>query len=239
MLLGVEADGAHERQRLGDAISQLLIAMGLGRILHEAQHPAVSVLKIGIAAGGERAQKVQRRRRLAITFQQPPRIRRARLGCEVDIVDDVALIARQLNVAALFRRRGARLGELAGDAAHLHYGRGAGKRQHHGHLEENAEKIADVVGGMLGEALRAVTALKQERLSGRHFTQSALQFARLAREHERGKAGQRFLGVGQRRRIGIGGRLLDGLGSPAVRGPTFCRHARCSRAPNARCYEKR
>ncbi len=41
----------------------------------------------------------------------------------------------------------------------------AGKRQHHRHLQEDAEEIADVVGAVFGKAFGAVAALQQERLS--------------------------------------------------------------------------
>ena len=59
----------------------------------------------------------------------------------------------------------ARLGELAGDAADLDDRRGRREGHHHRHLQEDAEEIADVVGGMLGEALGAIAALQQERLA--------------------------------------------------------------------------
>ena len=65
MRLGVETHGAHEAERLGDPVGKLLVALGLGAVLDEAQHPAVRVLKVCVAAAGEGAQKVQRRRGLA------------------------------------------------------------------------------------------------------------------------------------------------------------------------------
>ena len=85
------------------------------------------VVEVGVAALGEGAQQVQRRRRLAIGLEQRLRIGHARLRRELDAVDDVAAIARQLDAVALLGRRRTRLGELAGDAADLHHWRGAGK----------------------------------------------------------------------------------------------------------------
>ena len=52
----------------------------------------------------------------------------------------------------------------AGDAPDLHDGRGGGEGQDHRHLQEHAEEIADVVGGVLRERLGAVAALQQEGL---------------------------------------------------------------------------
>ncbi len=109
---------------------------------------------------------------------------------EVDVVDDVAAIARQLLTADRFGRRRARLGELAGDAADLHHRLAAGEGQDHRHLQEDAEEVADIVGGMLGEALGAVAALEQESLALGNLGELALELARLARENERRIAGQ-------------------------------------------------
>ena len=66
MGLGIEADGAHEAERFGDAVGEFAIASGLRGILDEAQHPAVRVVEVGVAAGGKGAQQVERRRRLTI-----------------------------------------------------------------------------------------------------------------------------------------------------------------------------
>ena len=66
MRLRVDADGAHEVERLGDAVGELLVALGLRAVLDEAEHPAMHVLEVGIAAGREGAQQVERRRRLAV-----------------------------------------------------------------------------------------------------------------------------------------------------------------------------
>ena len=153
--------------------------------------------KVGVAAGGEGAQQIERRRRLTIGLEQPARIGHARLGREVGAVDDVAAIRRQLDRAALFRRRRARLGELAGDAADLHHGRSRRIRQHHRHLQEQAEEIADIVGAVLGEALGAIAALKQESLAGGNLRQSAFEVARLAGKNQRRKARKLRLDVGR------------------------------------------
>ena len=119
-------------------------------------------------------------------------------GGEFGAVDDVAAIDRQLDAAALLGRRGARLGELAGDAADLHHRRSRGIGQHHRHLQEQAEEIADVVGAVLGEALGAIAALQQESLAGGDLRQRLFQVARLAGKDQRRKSGKLRLDVGQR-----------------------------------------
>ncbi len=225
MRFGVEPDGAHEAERLGDAVGDALIALRLWTVLDEAEHPAVSVLQIGVTAGGEGAQQVQRRRRLAIGLDLAARVGLARYGRELDVVDDVAAIRRQLDAVDRLEIRGARLGELAGDPADLDDRRGGRKRHHHRHLQEDAEEVPDIVGRMLFEALGAIAALQQEGFAGGGGAESALQFARFAREHERRIAGELTFDPGQRREVLVDRRLLDRLHSPAVRGPPLIRHS--------------
>ena len=167
MAFEIEAAGAHEIQRVGDAVGQFLVAARLRRILHETEHPLMHAAEIGVAAGGEGAQQVQRRGRLPVRHQLALRIGHARFRREGDAVDDVAAVARQLDAVDLLHRRRARLGELPGDAADLHHRQRAAIGQHHRHLQEHAEEVADVVGAVLGEALGAVAALQQEGLAAR------------------------------------------------------------------------
>ena len=196
----------------------LLVALGLRAVLDEAQHPAMGVLQIGVAAGGEGAQQVQRRRRLAIGLDLAARVGHARLGRELDVVDDVAAIARQRDAVDRLDVGGARLGELAGDAADLHDRRGGGEGHHHRHLQEDAEEVADIVGRMLGEALGAIAALQQERLARRGLAERPLELARLAGEDQRRIAGELALDLGQRRAVAIDRRLLDRLRSASCPG---------------------
>ena len=167
------------------------------RVLDETEHPLPHAGDWR-AALGEGAQEIGRRRGLA-----KGRDLSARIGCprsfrEFDVVDDVAAIARQFLAVALLGRRGARLGELAGDAADLHHRHGRGISEHHRHLQEHAEKVADVVGAMLGEAFRAVAALQQESLAIGHLGERLLQAARLAGKDQRRKGRQLLFGIGQR-----------------------------------------
>ena len=179
----------------------------------------------------EGAQQVQRRGRLPIGLDLPARIGNARFRRELDAVDDVAAIARQFLAVLLLGRRGARLGELSGDAADLHHRRAAGEGQHHRHLQKDAEEVADVVGAVLGEALGAITALQQESLASRDARKLLLQVAGLACKNQRRK----------RRKL-----LLDGRqarlrpDNPAPAGPAFLASSRASnaRARNSPCGQR-
>src|SRR5262245_25180066 len=61
MRLQIEAAGAHEIQRLGNAVGQFLVASGLRGILEEAEHPLMHAGEVGIAAGCDGTEQVQRR----------------------------------------------------------------------------------------------------------------------------------------------------------------------------------
>ena len=228
MGLRIDADGAHELQRLGDALGDLLIAMRLRAVLDEAEHPAMRVVEVGVAARGEGAQQVQRRGRLSVGLELPARIGYAGLGREGDVVDDVALVARQLDVADLLVRRRARLGELPGDAPDLHDGRAAGEGQHDRHLQEQPEEIPDVVGGVLREALRTITALQEEGLAGRDLAQRPFELARLPCKNERRKAGELLLDRLQGCLVRIIRNLLGGPGPPALWRPPLGHGTTCS-----------
>ena len=104
---------------------------------------------------------------------------------EFRAVDDVAAIAGQRDAALRLGVGGARLGELAGHAADLHHRQGGAEGQHHRHLQQHAEGVADDVGGEIGEAFGAVAALQHEGLALGGERQLRLQAARLAGEHQR------------------------------------------------------
>ena len=135
---------------------------------------------------------------------------------ERDVVDDVAAIARQFDAVDLLGRRRARLGELPGDAADLHHRQRAGIGQHHRHLQQHAEEIADVVGAVLGKALGAIAALQQEGLAGGDARQRLFQVAGLAGKNQRRKRRKLRLDIGQCLGIGIIGHLQHRLGAPAI-----------------------
>jgi hypothetical protein len=91
----------------------------------------------------------------------------------------------------------------------------AGKGQHDSHLQENAEKVPDVVGLVLGKAFGTVPTLQQESPAFGNLGQLALQLARLTGKHQRRKAGEPLLDSGQRVIVGIGRNLFDRESAPA------------------------
>ncbi len=225
MRFGVEADGAHEAERLGNPVGDALITFRLRAVLDETQHPAMGVLEVGVAAGGEGPQQVQRRRRLTVGLYLAARVGLARLGRKLDVVDDVATIARQRHAVDRFDAGGAGLGELARNAADLDDRRGGRKGHDHRHLQEDAEEVTDVVGGMLAEAFGAVSTLQHEGFARRGAPERPLQLARFAREHQRRIAAELALDLRQRREVLVDRRLLDRLHPPAIRAPTLVRHS--------------
>jgi hypothetical protein len=221
MAFQIKPAGAHEVQRVRDAVGQFLVTPRLRGIFQETQHPLMHRAEIGEAAGRERAQQVERRRRLAIGHQLALRIGRARLFREGDVVDDVAAIARQFDAVDLLGRRGARLGELAGDAADLHHRHRAGIGQHHSHLQQHPEEIADVVGAVLGETLGAIAALQKESLAGGDAAERLFQVSRLTCKNQRRKRRELRLDIRQCLRIGILGHLQHRPAAPAIGCPCF------------------
>jgi hypothetical protein len=105
---------------------------------------------------------------------------------------------------------------LAGDTADLHHRRSRRIGQHHRHLQEQPEEIADIVGAVLGKTLGAVAALQQKRVAGRHLRQRPLEVARLARKNQRRKARKLRLDVGERLGVGVIRHLHDRLRAPRV-----------------------
>ena len=228
MAFEVETAGAHEVQRVRDAVRQLLVAPRLLGILDEAEHPLMHAAEIGEATGGECAQQVERGRRLPVRHQLALRIGRTRLRGERDVIDDVAAIARQFDAVDLLHRRGARLGELAGNAADLHHRQCTGIGQHHRHLEQDPEKIPDVVGAVLGEAFGTVTTLEQEGLACGNTRKRLFQVAGLTCKNQRRKRGELRLDIAERLGVGIDGHLLNRPGTPALGGPPLGHHVNSS-----------
>jgi hypothetical protein len=167
--LAGQAAGFHEGQGLGQARRQILVQLALQGVRHAAQRPRMHLVQIGITALGEGTQQVQRGRRLVIGAQHARRVGDTVFGREVRAVDDVAAIAGQFHTVNGLGIGGTGLGELAGHAAHLDHRHGGAIGQHHGHLQQHAEGVADVVGAEFLEAFGAIAALQQERLALGHI----------------------------------------------------------------------
>ncbi len=213
-----ERKGAQEFHALVDLVHHLAVArFQIGMMMIEI--PCARAFQIRITAGRERAHQIGRRRRLKIGVKHALRIGNARGGREILAIDDVAAIGGQRDAAARFIIFGARLCELPRDAADLHHRHIGGECQHRRHAQENAERVADIVGGEFGEALRAVAALQQESLAFRHIAECGGEVPRLAREDERGMARQPLFHGSQSRRVRVFRHLTDGLCAPALRVP--------------------
>ncbi len=226
MALEVEAAGLHEAERLGDAVGELLVVVRLRRVLDEAERPLPHIGEVGVAAVHEGAQQIERRGRMAEGLDQPRRIGPARGFAELDAVDDVAAVARQLLAVLLLHRRGTRLGELAGDAADLHHRQGRRVGEHHRHLQEHAQEVADVVGADvvgagLGEALGAVAALQQETLAQGDAAERLLEVAGFTCKNQRREGRELALDRFERRLVRIFGNLQDRLPAPTLTRPTL------------------
>src|SRR5690606_15616431 len=83
-------------------------------------------------------------------------------------------------------------------------------REHDGHLQDRLDLVADVVRGRLGEGLRTVTALEDERLPAARRGELVRQDVGLAREHERRQA-RELRGDLRELRLVRPHRLLGGL----------------------------
>src|SRR5690606_5559011 len=118
-----------------------------------------------------------------------------------------------------FAARRAWLCELASDAANFHHRLRASVGEDHGHLQEYAEEVADIVRAMLCEALGAIATLQQERLAIGDRRKLSLQLACFTSKNQRWIGCELLLGLGQSGSVRISRNLLDWLASPGVRGP--------------------
>ncbi|CAB5057291.1 unannotated protein [freshwater metagenome] len=142
--LGVHPAGAHEAQRPIDLLGELFVALALGARRDEFLCPLVHAMEVCKPTLGESPKEVERGRRLVIRLNETIRVGGScgLGGC--CIVDDVATERRQHQVANLLERRRPGFGELTGDPPHLHDGNTKGVGEYDGHLEDDAQLLADV-----------------------------------------------------------------------------------------------
>ena len=184
-LVGVGADRLHERQRPLDLAGHQLVALADRRLADEVGVPGVHLAQVGVAAGDEGADQVERGGRGVVDVDEPLRVGHPRLGGEVEAVDRVAAVGRQRDALAGLEVGGARLGVLPGEPADLDHRHRRGVGQHDRHLEQHAQLVADVVGGDAGEGLGAVAAHEHERLAARDRGDLVLQVVALTGEDQR------------------------------------------------------
>jgi hypothetical protein len=150
---------------------------------------------------------------------------------EFDAVDDIAEIARQLLAALRLGGRGARLGKLPGDATDLDHRLLAGEGQHHRHLQQHAEGVANIVRVELGEALRAVATLEQKTAPLRDVGEVGFQGTGFAGKDQRRELGKRRLDLAELGGIAICRQMLRFVRFPAF-GCPVTRHVTNSVGPD-------
>ena len=176
----------------------------------------MDVGQVSIPALAEGPQQVQRGGRLRIGLHQPLRIGDARFGGEIHAVDVVAPVGWQRDPINGFDGFRARLGELARYAAHFDDRFGRREGQHDRHLQDDAERVADIVRVELLEALGAIAALKQECLARSNLCEALFQAPRFAGKYERWIAFQARLNCSKGCSVGIVRRDVLGRQFPPI-----------------------
>ena len=202
-LVGVGADGLHEGQRPLDLGGHPLVALADRRLADEVGVPGVHLAQVGVAAGDEGTDQVERRGRGVVDVDQPLRVGHARLGGEVVAVDGVAAVGRQGHALAGLEVGRARLGVLPRDPADLHDRHRRGVGQHDRHLQQHPQLVAHVVGGDAGERLGAVAAHEHERLAAGDRGDLVLQLVALTGEDQRRHGPQAGHGGVDGRAVGV------------------------------------
>ena len=213
------AAGGHEGERFVDARREVLIAGGERGAGGEVEVPAVDLVEVGVAAGGEGAQQVEGSGGLEVGGFHAGRVRGAGLGGEIGAIDDVAAVAGEGDVIRGFRVAGAGLGVLPGHAAHFDDGHAGAEGQHDGHLQQDAEGVADDVGLEVLEALGAVAALEDEGLAVGCLGQGLLEAAGFAGKDQGGIGGEAGFSSGQGGGVWVGGKLARVSVAPGGWGP--------------------
>ena len=209
----------HKIEGFGQPIGELAITLALRRVGHKILVPGMDAVQIGITALGKGSQQIQRRGRLAVCLDHPLRVGLARRFVEIEAVNNVAAVGGQSDAVAGLGVGRTRLSELSGEPTELDHRAAGAKGKHDRHLQQHLEHVADVVGVKFGEALGAVAALQQKRLTGRDIRQPLFEASSLPGKDQGRKAPQRLLDIGERRLVGIARHLPYRQTAPAVRGP--------------------
>ena len=209
----VDAAGGHEAQRPVDAVGDRVVAPARRAPGHELLVPAVHLVEVGEAALGEGPQQVQGGRRTG----------GRRAACRVGsgwraAASKPSSLTMSPRYTAARPRRRSSLGRLRGLAnwpairPTLTTGTPGAVGQHHRHLEDDLELVADGVGREGVEGLRAVARLEQEAVPVGDRGQGRLEGPGLAGEHQRRQGGQLVERPGRARP----GRASRAAGRPAA-----------------------
>ena len=164
-----DSTGFHECERLPDAGRQRAIPSARRRSFNEIKRPAMHIVKIGVTSRRESAQEVKCGGGLTIGLKQAFGIGRSPCNIEFQAVDIITPVRLKRNRSLRLRLFGARLGELTGNAADFHHRHSGSESQHHRHLQDDPERVADIIGMKFGEAFRTIAALEQESLPRRNL----------------------------------------------------------------------
>jgi hypothetical protein len=181
----VEPTRLHEPQRALDLGRDHFVPASLRRRGDELLVPGVHLVEVGEAALRERADEVERRRRLVIAVEHPLRVGDARLGSRGVVVNHVTAERRDLLSPDQLRGLRPGLDELPRDPADLHDRQRGAVRQHGRHLQEDLQLLADRDRGEVVERLGAIARLKNERASVGDLGERPAKGPRLAREDQR------------------------------------------------------
>ena len=241
--LEVDAAGRHEAQGPVDLAGDPLVAAALGRRGDELLVPGVDLGQVGEAALGEGPQQVERGRRLVVGGDQAVGVGPAGVGVERLVVDHVAAERVELDVADPLGRRRPGLGELPGDPADLDHRDAGGVGEGDGHLQDDLQLVADVVGREVGEGLGAVAGLEEEGLArrpprpGRTVRLPGLAGEDQRRQGRPGAASTRFRASSSGQAgCWAAGRRRHERGLPLLPSPCRLRHGASVRPRQARWY---
>ena len=174
--LAVDAAGGHELHGPVDLVGQGFVALAGGAGGHELPVPLVDPGEGGEATLREGPQEVQGGCGPVVGGEEALGVGGALPGREADVVDDVAPERRELHAVDGLGVAGPRLGELPGDTADLDHRHPGEVGEHHGHLEDHPQPVADRVGDGI-ERFGAVAGLQEEGLPLCHGGEALGQLA--------------------------------------------------------------
>ena len=143
----VDAARIHEGEGAVDLAGHLFVPFTGGRGSDEFAVPGRNLAEVGIATSGEGPQQVQCGGGPVVGGEQSLGVGATFALGEADVVDDLAEEGRQLDIALGLDGGGAGFGELPGDTADLNDRQAARIREDDRHLEDDAELVANRVGG--------------------------------------------------------------------------------------------
>src|SRR5262249_35625767 len=126
------------------------------------QVPVFRMMEIGEATFGERANEVQRDRRVRVPLEEKLRIGPSRVFREARSIDEIPAIAGERRLFLRLHGRRSRLRVLPCKSPDAKDGSSPTLNEHERHLKKDLQHARDHVGLTSRERLRAISALKDE-----------------------------------------------------------------------------